>query len=69
MTVDWQRLLLNLKSCGVSYNAVATRTGMDPQTVGRLVRQEIREPKFSSGLALLDLHFAMCPDKHQGLKQ
>ena len=69
MKIDWQKLLLNLKSAGVSYSTAARRSGLDPATTGKLVRQEIREPKFSAGLALLDLHLQICPDKHKELAE
>jgi hypothetical protein len=68
MTVDWQRVILNLKSGGVSYRTIAKRCRCDESTVGHLVRGEQREPKFSTGLALLDLHLSMCPDKHQEIR-
>ncbi len=37
---------------------------MDDRTIHRLQRGEIAEPKFSQGLALLDLHVKWCAEKH-----
>jgi hypothetical protein len=63
--ISWQRLMLNLRSAGLSAAAVGRRCSMDPQTAGRLARGDIREPRFAAGLALLDLHHALCPEQHR----
>lgn len=61
---DWQMIILNLRNAGLTYRDISKRIGMDAQTVGHLARQEIYEPKFSKGLALLNLHYDLCPEKH-----
>ena len=69
MKIDWQRLLLNLRQAKLSLSAVSKICHIDPATVGHLSRCETREPKFSQGLALLDLHLQICPDKHKELAE
>lgn len=67
MRVDWQQIILNLRSAGMTYKEISNRIGVDAQTIGHLARMEIYEPKFSKGLALLNLHYDKCPDKHNGM--
>ena len=65
MKLDWQRVLLNLKSAGVSVRSAARSAGMDPQTLRHYAKGECSEPRFWQGLALLDLHLRHCPEKHR----
>ena len=68
--VDWSRLLLNLRRAGISNAAAARQAHADQKTVARLCRGEISEPRFSQGLALLDLHIHHCgEEKHKELLQ
>lgn len=62
--INWQRVVLNIKAAGVSYQAAGRRVRMAPETIGHLARGEVNEPRFSQGVALLNLHHALCPDKH-----
>lgn len=64
MTLNWNRIMLNLRAAGLSMAAISRRIGMDQATCQRLARGEIREPKFSHGIAILDLHLALCPERH-----
>ncbi len=66
--IDWQKLILNLRSAGLSTLMVSKRANMDAQTVTRFARGELKEPRFSQGLALLDLHLIACPEKHQEIR-
>jgi len=64
MRIDWQQIILNLKHSGMTYRAISEAIGIDAQAIGHLVRGETYEPKFSKGLALLNLHYDKCKDKH-----
>lgn len=62
--IDWQRLLLNLRSSYKPLAKVADEVGADEGTLRRLARGDTKEPKFSVGLRLLDLHYDQCGDRH-----
>lgn len=62
--IDWQRVILNLTSAGMSIKGIAHRVRMAPETLAHMARGETREPRFSRSLALLDLHYSVCPEKH-----
>ena len=64
MLIDWQQIVLNLRTAGVSQTAIAKRINMDATNVRRLGNGEKEEPTFSQGMKLLDLHEALCPEKH-----
>ena len=64
MNLDWQAVVLNIRSAGLSVTAQARRVGMAPQTLRHFARGECSEPRFSQGLKLLDLHHQHCPEKH-----
>lgn len=68
MNIDWSAVVNNLRREGLSAATVARKVNADPATVQRLARGEIKEPRFSQGLALLDLHYALCPDRHQQVR-
>ena len=67
MNINWQTCFLNIRAAGISTRALSKRIHMDPTTVQHFYRGELREPKFSQGLAALDMHLAVCPDKHHEL--
>jgi hypothetical protein len=69
MKIDWQKCVLNIRNEGLAAHRIAKKCGMDAVTAQRLARGEIKEPRFSQGLKLLDLHLGICPDKHAGLIQ
>lgn len=62
--IDWQRVVLNIRQQGLSVAAIARRVRMDADTLRHYARGEVREPRFSQGVELLNLHHALCPDKH-----
>lgn len=67
--VDWQRLALNLRSVGVPHIQASKAIGEHPGFVAQIARGEINEPKFSQGVALLNLHVDRCgPDKTAALQ-
>lgn len=62
--LNWQRIVLNLRrECG-SLAAVARETGLDWQHLERLSLGEVAEPRFNSGVKLLDLHEKKCRAQH-----
>ena len=64
VNIDWQRLVLNLKSAGFSCEWIGRKIRMDPAQIRRLGNGVKKEPTFSQGLELLNVHADLCPDKH-----
>lgn len=60
----FQRIVLNLRSAGLSSTTIAKRIGSTPATVAHIARGEIVDPRWSTGLGLLTLHYKHCRDKH-----
>ena len=67
--VDWSTLVTNLRGAGMSARGIARRCLMEAQTVSRLQSGTQKEPRFTQGLMLLDLHYDLCPDRHETLKR
>lgn len=65
MRIDWQRIVLNLRQAGCSVSEIHRRAHMDERTVQRFARGELQEPRWSQGIALLDLHHRWCPERHK----
>ena len=64
--IDWQRLCLNLRK--EKPLAVFSREfGCDEKTLHRLANGDVSEPRFSIGIALLNVHVDLFPELHQGL--
>jgi hypothetical protein len=57
--IDWQQCVLDLRRF-FPIRKISVLTGIDKQTLGRLSRAEMAEPKFSQGVTLLDLHTDNC---------
>lgn len=66
--LDWQRITLNLRR-HKPLAQIARDIGCDEQTLTRLARADVREPRFTTGLRLLDAHHEHCPDQHNQLKE
>lgn len=64
MIVNWSAVVTNLRGAGMSARGIARRCGFEPQTISRLESATQKEPRFTQGLKLLDLHYALCPEKH-----
>lgn len=62
--IDWQQIVLNLRSVGVSNKFIYAQTGIHDTTVSHYVAGTAREPTFSKGLALLKLHRKFCEREH-----
>ena len=66
--VDWTRLALDLRQARMPTAKASRAIGAHKLYVDQLARGEIQEPKFSQGMALLDLHVDVCgPDKTREL--
>jgi hypothetical protein len=65
MNLDWSQLVTNLRGAGMSARGIARKCGMEPQTISRLQAGVQYDPRWSQGMALLDLHLSLCPDKHK----
>jgi hypothetical protein len=67
MIIDWQQLALNLRVSG-SLTALSEKEGWNKQYINEIARAEIKEPRFSVGVRLLDLHLDICGiEKHKRL--
>lgn len=54
-TVDWPRVVAEIRGGGLMVKAIAQRTGVAPQTLHNLVSGATKEPCYSVGVRLLDL--------------
>jgi hypothetical protein len=68
VNLDWSFIVTNLRGSGMSARGIAKRCQMEAQTVSRLQAGVQSEPRWTQGLQLLNLHYALCPEKHD-LKQ
>lgn len=59
--VDWPLLLVYLRKHNGPLSRLAPRVGMCEKTINRLARGEIAEPRFSAGVALLDVAYECLP--------
>lgn len=64
MKIDWQQVCLNLRRYK-SLESVAKEIGSDGEHLRRLARADVDQPRFNTGLALLDLHYEKFPEKHK----
>jgi len=61
--VDWQQVCLNLRR-HKPLSQIAKDVGSDWQHLNRLARGDVKQPRFDTGMALLDLHFDLFPGQH-----
>ena len=61
--IDWQRVALNLRRYK-PLSQVAKEVGSDWQHLNRLARGEVAQPRFDTGVRLLDLHYDVAPERH-----
>lgn len=62
--INWQIVVLNLRRARGSLSEVAKETRLDLTHLQRLARGEVAEPRFNSGMKLLDAHEKHCRDRH-----
>lgn len=64
MRIDWQQLALNLRA-HKPLEKLSVEMGLHKGYLNHLSRSEIKEPKFSDGLMLLNLHLDLCGQEKQ----
>jgi hypothetical protein len=64
MGINWVTVTNNIRNSGQNLSSAATIIGCEWQHLNRLARGEVKEPRFNTGLKILDLHLALCPEKH-----
>lgn len=62
--INWQIVTLNLRTHYKNLSDVAKEIGSDWQHLNRLARGEVSQPRFDTGIKLLDLHFDKCKHLH-----
>ena len=63
--IDWQRVCLNLRRNYRPLSQVAKEVGSDWRHLNRLACGEVEQPKFLTGVRLLDLHLDVMGDRHK----
>lgn len=63
--IDWQRVTLNLRSRYKPLSQIAKEIHSDWRHLNRLARGETNQPRFDTGMKLLDLHMDKCPELHR----
>ncbi len=64
LDINWPILLLNLRTHYRSMSTVAREIGSNEAHLNRLIRGDVQQPKFNTGLKLIDLHYDHLPDMH-----
>lgn len=64
-SIDWSAVCLHLRSRYKPLTAVANEVGSNWWHLNRLARGEVQQPRFDTGMRLLDLHRQHCPELHQ----
>ena len=65
--IDWPRVILNLRSAGMTGKEIAQAVGYSGESAVYRVLNDGVEPKFMTALRLLDLHLDRCPEQHGGI--
>jgi hypothetical protein len=67
--IDWQQVCLNLRQHHGNLHRVAKLTQLDERHLQRLARGEVKEPRFNSGVRLLDLHYDVMGERHREIRR
>lgn len=59
--IDWQQLTISLRQHYKPLERVADELGISRQHINRLARGDVLEPRFNSGVRLLDLAHDVLP--------
>lgn len=65
--IDWQKVTLNLRNHYKPLAQVAKEINSDWRHLNRLARGEVMQPRFDTGMKLLDLHYDKCREFHKGI--
>lgn len=60
--MDWTKITADLAARGVTQKTIADRCKCGQSTVSEISRGEIKNPAYSIGKALIDLHAEICAD-------
>jgi hypothetical protein len=60
MNIDWGKAALNMQNSGKPLRRLSKSIGRNGGYLSQIARGEIKEPKFSDGVALLNLHLDIC---------
>ncbi len=60
--IDWTQILNRLRASRGSMVIVAKEVHACPDSLNKIARGEVNEPKFMTGIRLLDLHSDDYPD-------
>lgn len=63
--IDWQKVTLNLRTHCAPLSQVAKVVGSDWRHLNRLARGEVQQPRFMTGVRLLDLHYDVMGERHR----
>jgi hypothetical protein len=67
INIDWETLCLNLRR-HKPLAQIAREIDCDEQTINRLQRGEVREPRFSVAIELLNMHLDLLgAEKHRSI--
>ena len=64
MNIDWKKVTLNLRTHYKPLSAIAKEIGSDWAHLNRLARGDTHQPRFGTGVKLLDLHYDKCKAQH-----
>lgn len=64
-SINWSAVCLHLRSRYKPLTVVANEVGSDWRHLNRLARGEVQQPRFDTGMRLLALHRAHCPEMHR----
>lgn len=65
LSINWQRVVLNIRQSGMPVRKLAKTVGMAEETLGHYARGECRDPRWTQAVRLLDVHADRCPEKHR----
>lgn len=66
--IDWMQLINNLRHDYKSIATIARELNLCAVHLTRIARGDVDEPRFNTGLKLLDFHLAKCGiEKHRKL--
>lgn len=65
LNVDWQRVVLNIRNAGLACAQQDKHLDRPEGYTARIAAGEVKRMWFEEGLVLLDLHLALCPEKHR----
>jgi hypothetical protein len=67
--IDWQTVTLSLRAHYKPLSAVAKMVGSDERHLNRLARGEVSQPRFDTGMRLLDLAYdVLTPEQFERLR-